>query len=75
MNSQGRINDADSRLVHNCREAGNQSLLVMLTNSRRCNNRGTSLGERTACVEGWQGMKISRVNEFSQSLEMGMNES
>ncbi|CAH2060388.1 unnamed protein product [Thlaspi arvense] len=75
LNCQDSINDADGASDLNCREADNQSSLDELTNSRRCHNRSTSLEERTARVEGWQGQlseniqsewRRSESDEFSQ---------
>lgn len=75
LNCLNSINDADSGSNQNGREADNQSLLDELTNSVRCNNRSTSLEERTALVEGWQGQlsdnlqsewRQSERHEFSQ---------
>lgn len=69
------INDADGGSDRNGREADNQSSVDELTNSRRCNNWSTSLEERTARVEGWQGQlsenfqsewRQSESDEFSQ---------
>ncbi|KAF8111174.1 hypothetical protein N665_0076s0166 [Sinapis alba] len=74
-NCQDSINDADGGSYHNRGEADNQSSLDEVTDSRRSNNRSTSLEERTARVEGWQGelpeniqseWQRSEGDEFSQ---------
>lgn len=73
LNRLDRINDADVGSDQNGREADNQSSLDELANnSRRRNNRSTSLEERTARVEGWQEQlpeNIQSERRRSESFE------
>lgn len=75
LNCLESINDADGGSDQNGREADSQSSVDELTNSRHCNNRSTSLEERTARVESWQGqlsenfqseLQRSESDEFSR---------
>ncbi|CAH8284692.1 unnamed protein product [Eruca vesicaria subsp. sativa] len=69
LNCQDSINDAHGGSDHNCREADNQSSLDEVPDSRHCNNRITSLQERTARVEGWQGQLPEDIqSEWQQSI-------
>nr|VDD08150.1 unnamed protein product [Brassica oleracea] len=72
QNNQDNINDADGGSDHN-RDSHNS--LDEVTDSRRSSNRSTSLEERTARVEGWQGQLPENIqsewqrsdgDEFSQ---------
>ncbi|ESQ51262.1 hypothetical protein EUTSA_v10016236mg [Eutrema salsugineum] len=68
LNRLDSINDADVGSDQNGREADNQSSLDELTNSRCYTNRITSLEERTARVEGWQG-------QLSENIQRGWQQS
>lgn len=69
LNCQDNINDADGGSDHNHREADSHNSLDEVTDSRRSYNRSTSLEERTARVEGWQGQLPENIQSEWQRSE------
>lgn len=69
QNNQDNINDADGGSDHNRREADSHNSLDEVTDSRRSNNWSTSLEERTARVEGWQGQLPENIQSEWQRSE------